>query len=166
MARFLRRSDNSVWIRVLITVWCLGMVFGAYIFTRAGIPDLDAAAFLQEKPSLPVMLTVFFVPFLVSFFSAHFRLIPILLLTVFSKAVMYTFTLAALMTWFSGAGWLVAPLILCSEILTLPLFWLLWLRSMTCGHRLEWAAFAGIGFLVVALNHTFIVPFVSALISA
>lgn len=136
MARFLRhdfsfcsRKDESLF---LAFGWFLGIVFGVSL-SRYG-SDISASLMrtvIRSPASIVSLACVTLLPFLISafaFFISQHWLLPLIAMC---KGICFSFVLSVAKQAYASATWLLYPLIAFSQVTTVPLLWLFWLRY--CG---------------------------------
>lgn len=170
MARFLLHSDlpgqrrSRNWFLALF--WSLGLVLGCILFSRT---DSVVLSLMRGAPDSSVsvvsLLGVITLPFLVSAFAVYLGRHRLLYTIAFCKGALFTCVSLGVWTAFGAAGWLVRFLLMFSDILTVPLLFLYWIRNLEGEGRWdprETAAFIGIAAGIGILDICFIAPFLAS----
>lgn len=117
--------------------------------------------------SIVGLLLVLLLPFLSSAFAVYIHqrwlLFPISFLKAFSFAFLYTGFGCA----YPGSGWLIRYFVMFSDILTLPLLWLFWIRTLRGSDRLfskETVLTLAVAVCVGYFDFTIVSPFAAQLI--
>ena len=144
----------------LALAWFAGLVIGT-ASANSGCDSLIRQALLQV-PSFGSLLLVTALPVLLialAFFIAR----PVLCLPIaFFKAFQFSYVAASVLSAYSHGRWLILFLWMFSDLLTLPLFWLCFIRKDA---RLQTIAGAFLGItLVCGINSYAISPFLANLI--
>ncbi len=154
---------------LIAAAWVAGLLFGSLVSLKA---DTILASTMHGAVSGSVsifgLLSVLFLPLLVSalavFISQPLLLVPV----VFLKAFSFSYTAAGLFMVYPTAGWLLQALMMFSDMLMMPAYWLLWLRAAS-GDRctaLRWSAVcAACAALIGCVDYTVVAPFLAHLIS-
>ncbi len=133
MARFLHH-DFSLWRRkdepiFLAFGWFFGLVLGVSLSQYAC--DISASLMrmaLHSPVSIVSLACVTLFPLFISalavFISQHW-LLPLIVAT---KGFSFSFVLSATMQAYGSASWLAYPLIAFSQVCSVPLLWVFWLR--------------------------------------
>lgn len=138
MARFLhhdfsllRRKDEPLF---LAFGWFFGIVFGVSLSRYGG--DISASLMrtaLHSPASIVSLASVTLFPFLISAFAVFISQHWLLPLIAAFKGICFSSLLCAIMQAYASAAWLMYPLIAFSQVATVPLLWLFWLRY--CGRE-------------------------------
>lgn len=171
MARFLLNEKFPVsrkGPRLLLALAFLGgLLVGAYVHIAA---EYDTVSWmrgaLDGHVSIVGLLSVIFLPFLFSAFAVYASQRWLLVPIAFCKAVSFAQSACGISVAFGSAGWLLRFLLMFTDILTLPLLVLFWLRYCGGGQKLKWfsvfpylCAAASIG----SVDFFMISPFLSGL---
>lgn len=133
MARFLRH-DFSLWRRkdeplFLAFGWFIGIVFGVSL-SRYG-SDISASLMrmvIRSPASIVSLTSVALFPFLISAFAVFISQHWLLPLIAAFKGICFSFVLSVAMQAYASASWLIYPLVAFSQVTTVPLLWIFWLR--------------------------------------
>ena len=109
--------------------WIAGLLCGAFLFL-----SVEDSSFLwmrrlpERSVSIVSSLCVTLFPILISVFAVSLRAIFFLYPLCFLKALQFSFVSCGIVCAFGDAGWLIRWLMLCSEILLLPVLYGYWLQ--------------------------------------
>ena len=134
MARFLRHDHHPTYRRtyrlILAFFWLLGLLSGGYLFHRADDSFVSMmCSAVDRRVSIVGLASVIFLPFLFSAFAVYLRHPRLLWLVAFGKALCFSYTALAVLSGYGCAAWLALPLLMFSDIGSIPLLWLFWLGS-------------------------------------
>ncbi len=134
MDRFLHLNWSfslcKTWRPLLALIWFLGLFFGAIAVSSAdAIFSLTMHSALYGSLSIFGLLAALLLPLLLTAFAVYVSKPILILFFAFFKAFLFAFTAAGLSACFTTAAWLVRCLLMFSDILILPVLWLVWLRS-------------------------------------
>lgn len=153
----------------LALCWCLGLLSGVCL-----VPCVSKSLFswmrlaARSRVSIVGLLCGNFLPFLISYLIFSFSIPRLIYAVCFFRAAGYGFCALGIRLGFGTAGWLIQPLLLFSDLLTMPVLLWFWLRNLDgsiqnrrrdfvlCGIA---AAFAGAADFLLAA------PFLSQLLS-
>jgi len=170
VARFLHhkfsQSSRIRWIVFSCLIWLAGFSFGIYLGFNFSIPADLILNILKEPRCFSSLLPVFFLPFFMVLLSLCFGHLFLSSLTVFLKAVSFSFSWTVIVLSFQGAGWLFSFLFLFSDFIMIPLLFFLWIKS--CSYECDLQGLhlffiASIGLLALSFDHSVIVPFLIGL---
>lgn len=151
------------WLPLAI-FYVFGLLNGGYLFLRA---DESFVSMMYRAASCRVSIAglaaVIFLPFLFSAFAVSLRRPWLLWLVVYGKALCFAYVALGILAAYGRGGWLALPLLMFSDVFTIPVLWVYWLRSSASeGSRLVpicwmWLMFIG------SLDYFIISPFVASL---
>lgn len=155
MARFLlhggslcSRKDS---VRSLAFIFLAGIVAGCILYFSA---EFDSVSWMRGALYSPVsivgLLSVILLPFLFSVFAAMTAQHWMLLLIVFCKAVSFAQVACGITVAFGSAGWLMRSLLMFTDIFSLPVLLLFWLRYW--GGRRRLTVHAALAYLAVLVS--------------
>lgn len=161
---YFRQSCRST---ILALFWISGLIAGAaaYFFAGHFLSSL-MHGILSGSVSIVSLLCVTVLPFLFSAFAVYICEPRLLYPICFGKAFLFSVVSMAVWISFGSAGWLVRWLLMFSDLVSLPLLYLFWLRHIS-GQR----SFSGLEILLVAsacmligsVDYCCISPFVAML---
>jgi hypothetical protein len=152
---------------ILASCWCLGLLLGIMAAASAGE---DLASKMRSAASQTVSIVPFlaYVPFLLSAIVIHFRQPWLILLCCMMKAFLFGYCAFAVTLGFGQSGWLVRFLFLFSDVASIPIMYLYWLRCLkeNCAKRYWFSCCCLAAIFVVGLiDYCWIAPFLAGLIS-
>jgi len=129
----------------LACFYFVGLILGGCMFYVAGdsFRSLMRAAD-YSRMSIVCLLPVLLLPFLFSAFAVYIHQSWLLAPICFLKAFFFAFVYVGFSVSFADAGWLVRFFLMFSDIATLPLLWLFWLRVLSEDFRFRSGAVLGI----------------------
>lgn len=134
-SKVIERSRRSCKI-ILSALWSLGLICGIMAATGAGNLTSLMHAYCQSRVSIVSLLIVPLLPFLLSAYAVYFSDFRLLFVLSFLKAFSFGFCAWIVTCAFGGAGWLVRGMLLFTDLVTLPVLWLYWIRCAD-GSRLN-----------------------------
>lgn len=155
---------------VLAFFWIAGWVCGIWTSRSADFFFLSQmrGACLGAVSIVSVLL-VSFLPFLFSALAVSCHRTFLLLFVAFWKAFLSGYVSFGLVQAFPVSGWLLRPMLLFSEIASLPLLYGYW-RKHLCGRvrpsGWETAAYLSVFFLIGSIDFRIISPFLASLIDS
>lgn len=160
------RKDS---VAFLAFPWITGLIAGAITSIFAGdsfLPLMRGA--LYSPVSIVSLLSAMLLPLLFSAFAVYISCQWLLIPVVVAKGFLYAFFCAGILFSFGSAGWLLRLLLIFSDTLMLPVFWMFWLRSLKSGKsgilmRVVPAVSAAL--LIGSIDHTLISPFLAEILS-
>lgn len=171
MARFLLHHNSLVsrkaYVFFLASTFLSGLLVGCFARTSA---EVDSVSWMRGVLDAPVsivgLLSVIFLPFLFSAFavytSQHWLLAPI----AFWKALSFALAAGWIGAAFGSAGWLMRILLMFTDICSMPLLILFWLRY-GCRERqpklLSVLNFLGAAICIGSIDFFMISPILSGL---
>lgn len=135
MARFLyhyfgslRRKVSTI---ILALFWILGLFSGCVYHLNSGSATASLmCGALNGTVSIVSLLSVILLPFLLSALAVYFFKPAFLPVIAFFKACTMAFVATGLMSAYGSAGWLAQLMLMFSDLCTVPLLWLFWLRHL------------------------------------
>ena len=116
-------------IYILACLWILGLLLGIYTAVQSG----DSFSLMMRGRDLTVsifgLLLTVVLPFLLSAIAVYLSHPFLLLGIVFGKAFLFGYCCCGLLTVYGDAFWLIQPLLMFSDLLSLPFLMRFWLRS-------------------------------------
>ena len=168
MARFLyhgfSRTHRRIHRLILAIFFTFGLLSGVFLFLRAD----NSFLFLMYRAascrvSIIGLAATLYLPFLFSAFAVSFRRPSLLRVFAFLKALCFSYIGMGILTAYGSSGWLALPLLMFSDICSLPILWVYWLRQLGPGrareefHFLIWLSVIG------SLDYFIISPFMASL---
>lgn len=171
MARFLHQTDldpsRKFYRHLLALCWTAGLGCGVFLWFLA---DDSVASLMRSSLSGSVsivgLLSVTFLPFLLSAIAVYFSGPWFLLLICLGKGIVFSFVSMASVASFGGSGWLIRLLLCFSDCLSMPLLYWFWLRcihSSVRGSVVRFFAAGALYFLIGSIDYCYIVPFLADL---
>ncbi len=171
MARFFHSDISAFWRKcatpLLACVWMLGLVAGSAVFLSAGTVSASRMPWaFSSQVSIVGLLCVTGLPFLFSAFAVYVSHPGWMLPVVFLKAVSFASVSLGLLTGFGSAGWLMRLLLMFSDLCSLPLLMIFWIRYLPGERSLRFSGIAVFLFCALAIgsiDYCFVSPFLAAL---
>ena len=121
---------------LLALCWCGGLILGISFASSAD----DSTLLMMHSASMsavsiPGLLSILFLPFLLSALAVYLSRSLLLLGVAFVKAFAFGFCAFAVNAAFQSAGWLVCMLLMFSDLCSLPLLVWFWLRHIAGDRR-------------------------------
>ena len=152
----------------LACCFCSGIFLGHY-YASGG--NQTYFLLMRMAPSCPVsivgLISVTFLPFLISAFAVYFSHHELLLPVCFCKAFSFACCAITATRVFGSAGWLVRLLLQFTDICTLPLLCWFWIRHARGEHEKLWMDIILCGVLVMVIgvvDYCVIAPYLVSLI--
>lgn len=165
-----RRPPPAQWQRysgiILASCWCAGLLLGILAAASAGD---SLASKMRGAVSQTVSIVPFlaYIPFLLSAIAVHLRQPWLILPCSIVKAFIFGFCAFAITLAFGQSSWLVHFLFLFSDVVSIPILYLYWLRCIK-GDQMQKYWFSGLCcalLLAVGLiDYCWISPFLANLI--
>ena len=156
--------------RFLALCFTAGLLSGASVFYVAGPPLLPLMrGILKDSMSIIGLLSVTFLPFLVSAFAVYICEPWLLYCVCFTKGLVFSFCSAAIMMAFGSAGWLFRWLLMFSELISLPFLYWFWQRHISSERGFSIAEFLSILCwltLIGSVDYCCVTPFLAVLIKS
>ncbi len=150
---------------ILAYVWVSGLWFG--IFTSVNAVDFSLRHIaLPEAVSLVGLLYVNILPVLLTVYASLFRPHWVFLIC-FSRAFLFSFVSMSIFRTYGEGGWLLRYLFLFSDLVTMPIFYWIWLKGCTGSVFLSkyLTAFFFFCLLISVSEHCIIAPLIGRLIN-
>jgi len=133
MRKFVPGTLPSLWQHsckpILSGLWIVGLLFGMVWAAGAGDSLSLTMRGVNDFPvSIPGLLLVTVLPFLITAAAVYFSLPWLLSMLVFGKAVSFGFCAWWITAAFGTASWLIRILMMFTDLCVLPLLMWLWLR--------------------------------------
>jgi hypothetical protein len=169
MARFLYRFQLEYIRRKfcsrLAFFFLAGLASGVYLYTHSNpliLPLMDRAA--DASVSIVGLASAVILPFLLSAFLVNLGWKQFLPLVAFGKAFCFAFVATGILSCHGAGGWIALPLLMFSDILSIPVLWLYWLqqrdRVRLSNFTMEYLVFF---LLVGSVDYLIISPFWASL---
>ena len=129
-------QNRKVSTIILAFCWCAGLLTGCFLANHAGNIH---SSMMRRAVSCPVSiasLVVLLLPFLFSAFAVYVSQYWLLVPIVFWKAMSFSRVACWITAAYGSAGWLMRFLLMFTDLFTLPLLVLFWLRYGGKGRRL------------------------------
>lgn len=140
-----------------------GLVAGVILAAQA---DSSFSSWMRtavfQRVSIVSLLSVLFLPFLISAFAVFYGWSFLLYPICFLKSLSFGYCCAGISILFGAAGWLGCWLLLFSQLLAMPILLFYWMRHIDGLQKpllSEAALLASILYLVGSLDHCLISPF-------
>lgn len=160
-----QRGTCKYWIPVS---WISGLFFGMLLAAGAGNSFfLTMRGAFSFSVSIPGLLLVTSLPFLLTAAAVYLSRPLLLLACVFFKGVSFGFCAFGITVVFEGASWLVLILLMFGDIAVLPFLMWLWLRhwDLSGRHFLRDASlYVSVALLMGFIDICFVSPFAAALL--
>ena len=145
---------------ILSFLWSFGLFSGVSVAACADNPVSLMRACCDAGVSIVGLLTVPFLPFLISAFAVYCSALPVLYLTGFCKSFLLGFCVCAVSTGFPGGGWLMCLLLLFTDLLTVPGLFLFQFRCLSgCKGILQQGLWTALWFVAVCIaDYLWVVP--------
>lgn len=149
---------------VLAFCWCLGFVFGVFLFLYAGTPDISLMRrTVYDSVSIVSLIGIGLLPFLFTVYAVFLSKLWLLFPICFCKACLFAFVAIGISVAFSSAGWMMRRLLLFCDSVWCVLLYFLWYRLLT-GRKASWLAIILAGILTGGIEYYIISPFLAGLI--
>ena len=113
-----------------IASWIIGIFLGIVLAEASSLDDSRIITYWIYTPSsFANLLFTGFLPFVLSALFIWFRKAYLICIVCLFKAFAVGFVWSICLICFSGAGWVVRPLLLFSQILSIPAYWYFWLLA-------------------------------------
>ena len=162
----LRCKDSMLF---LAFAWIFGLVAGTVFSLSANgafLAMMRSAVF--SRASIVSLLSTLALPVLFSAFAVYISQPLLLIPAAFCKAFLFSSLSSGLLAAFGSAGWLICLLFMFSDILTLPLLWSFWLKSLSCSRRSAIRSAVPVLITTVIIGcaeYRFISPFLATILS-
>lgn len=153
---------------ILLTfLWVLGLAVGTGVSVWIH-DDLYNVISLAVDANISVLNLVFaiFVPFLLSFLCLHLSSTYLFLLA-FIKSFIFSFVYVSYFLTFETSAWLICFLSMFSDLFSLPILWLIWLRPISeSQYSVLRTAFLSLSavFLICCVDYSYVAPFLDKLV--
>ena len=128
--RFFSMDSRSLYRALLAACFSGGLLAGLYLYSHITYTSSLMCMLPTERVSIVGLLTVLFLPLLISSLAALFSIKSIILLVAFFKGLTFCCCSAHIIAAFGDAGWLLRWLLMFSDSLMLiPLVWF-WNRNI------------------------------------
>ena len=152
------------WGVVLAFCWCLGFIFGVFLFLYAGTPGVSLMhRMLFGSVSIVSLTGIGLLPFLFTAYAVFISRLRLLFLMCFCKACLFAFVSMGICAAFSSAGWMMRLLLLFYDTVCCVLLYFLWYRLLR-GRNVSWLVIILTGILAGGLDYYIISPFLAGLI--
>lgn len=168
MARFLHHDFQRIrrrtnWLS-LAFFFVLGLFSGGYLFLRAD----DSFAFLMcralsGRVSIVGLASVSVLPFLFSAFAVSLYLPRLFRVVAYCKALTFSYVALGIWAAYGSGAWLAHLLLMFSDICTIPLLWLYWLRHSEAPGRDGDGCYLITLIFIGSLDYFIVSPFAAAL---
>lgn len=153
---------------LLALSWHFGLLGGVLVTVNAD-PSLVTLMHTAVRCRVSIfgVLTVTFLPFLLSAFAVIFSSPWLIIPISFLKAFLFGYCASAVSVAFGSAGWLIQWLLLFSSCCSVPVLYWFWLRHITGTKEVIWSDLmicALIILLIASLDYRVISPFLVNLI--
>lgn len=150
-------------------VWLLGLLCGVFFGAQWKCSSsLMMRSWLTGPVSIVCIFSVLSLPFVLSLLAALWNIRGMIYVIAFVKATVYAFVSCGIYEVFQSAGWLIYPLLMFHEVLSLPLLCWLWIRCLeNASFPSGWEITFLIAFLMLvgSLDVRIIAPYLALLIS-
>lgn len=144
--------------------WCLGFLFGVFLFLYAGTPGVSLMRrTVYGSVSIVSLIGIGLLPFLFTAYAVFLSELRLLFLICFCKACMFAFVSIGISVAFSSAGWMMRGLLVYYDSILCVLLYFLWHRLLA-GRKVYWFAIIFAGVLAGSIEYYIISPFLAGLI--
>jgi len=159
-SQYLVASSRRSCKLMLTFLWAVGLLCGCYCAACADNIASLMRACCDAGVSIVGLLTVPFLPFLISAIAVYCSALPVLYLTGFCKSFLLGFCVCAVSTGFPGGGWLMCLLLLFTDLLTVPGLFLFQFRCLSgCKGILQQGLWTALWFVAVCIaDYLWVVP--------
>ncbi len=126
---FFRRFRSGIHLHGLLMFWTIGIILGTVIGSECGaeIYSMMHQALIAEV-SIVSLAVCNLLPFVISAVVTRCGFPRLIYCLGFCKAIGVGYTGVLCLLSFEGAGWLARLFLFCSQLLSLPALWLMWLQ--------------------------------------
>ena len=159
------RKKATAFLAITWSVWFLLGTFCAY-FTADASKEFFLGI-LYASGSLGVLLPGF-LPFLITAFAVYCIPTGAILLICSTKAFCFGFCVCGVAVAYGQCSWLICLLTMFTDIFSIPILILYWLRIYGSPQRPSWIVNGCFGFVLLvicSIDHCFVAPFVEYLLS-
>lgn len=144
--------------------WTFGLICGVLLFLYAGTPVVSLMRGISDSSvSIVSLLTIGFVPFLLTAFAFFLTTQQLFFLICFCKACLFSFVAVGISVAFSSAGWLIRRIVLFYNSVWCVMLYFLWHRILY-GRKGFWLVAAAAGLFTGCIAIHIISPFMACLI--
>lgn len=165
MPLFLRKDS----VAFLAFPWISGLVTGVVTSYFAGNSFFSLMRSVISSPvSIVGLLSAMLLPLLFSAFAVYISSPWLLIPTVFLKGFFYAYLCFGILLCFGDAGWLIRLLLIFSDTLMLPVFWMYWIRGLRGGRSdllIRTAPAFSTALLIGSIDFSVISPFLGEILS-
>ena len=151
----------------LLLVWLSGLLFGVCVASGTGsFASSLMRGIFSDTVSIVSLFSVSIVPFLLSAFAVYMGFSQLLYLICFIKAFCFGFVSCLVHMSFGYAGWLAQLLLMFSDLFSVPLLFLFWMRHISCDCVFLFSKFIltfALLALIGSIDYCFVLPFLAML---
>jgi len=145
--------------------WCLGLIFGVFLFLYAGTPGVSLMRrMVSGSVSIVSLIGIGLLPFLFTAYAVFLSEFRLLFPICFCKACMFAFVSFGICVSFSSAGWMMRRLLLFYDSVWCALLYFLWYRLLV-GRKACWLVIILADVLAGSIEYYIISPFLAGLIN-
>lgn len=149
--------------------WLVGLLCGVFLGAQWKCStSLMMRSWLTSPVSIVCIFSILSLPFVLSFLAVLWNIRWTIYVIAFAKATVYAFVSYGIFEVFLSAGWLIYPLLMFHEVISLPLLCWLWVRCLeNATFPSGWEVTFLIAFLMLvgSLDVRIIAPYLALLIS-
>ena len=161
------RKGSTIFLALF---WFLGLLSGVLFFHASGSSfNSMMRSILMDTVSIVDLVSVAMLPFLLSAFAVFLSSPWLLLSIAFFRAFLLSFVSMQILAAFGSAGWLLRLLLLFSDLLSAPLFYLYirWCLSSDFSHAFRtFFLIICCSILIGSLDYVYILPFLADVINS
>ncbi len=168
MARFLHHVFQHTHRRMyrfpIALCFTFGLLVGGFLFRRADISFLHMMyRAMTSRVTIVGLAAVSFLPFLISAFAVSFRRFRLLPLIAFVKALLFSYVMLGIMAAYGNGSWLACLLLMFSDILSLPVLLLYWLRQSREAEQSQDLLFLSLLIFIGSMDNFIVSPIAASL---
>lgn len=118
---------------------------------------------MTSRVTIVGLAAVSFLPFLISAFAVSFRRFRLLPLIAFFKALLFSYVSLGIMAAYGDGGWLSCLLLMFTDVLSLPVLLLYWLRQSRETTQSQDLLFLSLLVLIGSMDYFIISPIAASL---
>ena len=172
MHRFLRLNISVLCCKsprfIVVSLWLIGLLIGFFIAQAGQVASaVPASMIIESDLCFLALLTALLVPLIVTYISILSNQTWLLYLTVFLKALQFSFVWIYLFSAFGVSAWLVSCFAMFGDFLSLLPICFLWLRTFSEDRQTIFSNVALVALLIVIIStlaYFFVAPFFESLI--
>lgn len=149
----------------LAYAWISGLLLGAVFSVSADdLLTSTMRAAVSGSMSISGLIAVILLPLLLSAYAVYYSQPILLVSVVFLKAFLFGYTGAGILFLYPASGWLIQWLLMFSDMMTLPILWLVWLSGSLTSPPRRIVGCTVCAVLIGCVDYIVIAPFLACLI--